>query len=188
MIEVTIGDKFVACWGYDQTQYSIYNVERIKGKFVFVSGLNSWSNLSNSDLAEGSQVKVYKFNYWSDLSEEKKQDFTSRGFDWSSYQHHYGKENLTTAKTKTIAKVNRIDGQKWTYIWTFTDGSVVSSDDKLSVEVVHGVKKCLLQQSKYNGEFNIKIDDVIRAYLDKDYTDNKARYVEQNEYTFYNGR
>lgn len=30
--KIAIGSKFVACWGYDQTQYSVYNVVAIKGK------------------------------------------------------------------------------------------------------------------------------------------------------------
>lgn len=188
MNTINKNDKFVACWGYDQTQYSIYNVVDTKGKSVFVEGLNGWSRLSDSDLSEGSQVKVYKYNYWTDLTPEQQTDYTNRGFDWHSYQHHYGKDKLKDAKTKTIAKVNRIDGQAWTYIWTFTDGTTYSSDQKLSVEIVKGVKKCLVKASKYNGELDIKINETIRATLDKNYDSNAKRYAEQNEYTAYNGR
>lgn len=31
-MDINKNDKFVACWGYDQTQYSIYNVVDVKGK------------------------------------------------------------------------------------------------------------------------------------------------------------
>lgn len=180
------GDKFVACWGYDQTQYSIYTVEKMKSKFVYVTGQNGWSNFSDSQLSEGSQVKVYKYKYWTDLTEEERKDYESRGFDWSSYQHHYGKDNLTDAKIKTIAKVNRINKQAWTYIWTFTDGSTYSSEEKLNVEQIKAVKKCLINVRW--GKPSIKIDSVITATLDKEYEGNAERYAEQNLYTAYNGR
>lgn len=183
---VNKGNKFVACWGYDQTQYSIYTVEDIKGKFVYVSGDNGWSNFSDSQLSESSIVKVYKFKYWADLTDEQQEDYRSRGFDWHSYQHHYGKDNLKNAEAKTIAKVNRINGQRWTYVWTFTDGTTVSSEDKYSVEQIKSIKKCMLN-FKW-GKPSIKIDDVITATLDEDYNRNQKRYEEQNEYTVYNGR
>lgn len=184
-MDINKNDKFVACWGYDQTQYSIYNVVDVKGKSVFVEGLNGWSSLSNSDLSEGSQVKVYKYKYWTDLTQAEQDDYTKRGFDWHSYQHHYGKDNLKNAKTKTIAKVNRIDGQSWTYVWTFTDGTTYSSEQKFNVEIVKGVKKCLVN-TRY-GEPSIKLNETIRASIDKNYNSNKQRYIEQNEYTAYNG-
>lgn len=186
IFNVDKGSKFVACWGYDQTQYSVYEVQEVKGKYVFVTGLNSWSSLSDSKLSEGSVVKPYKFKYWSDLTEEERNDYSSRGFDWSSYQHYYGKENLTSAEEKTIAKANRINGQSWTYIWTFTDGTKLSSEDKYVIEQIKPVKKCLLN-TKYNKP-SIKIDDVITATLDEDYGRNKKSYEEQNLYTSYNGR
>lgn len=184
--EINIGDKFVACWGYDQTQYSVYKVEKIKGKFVYVSGLNSWSNLGNYQLSEGREVKVYKYKYWTDLTNEERKDYESRGFDWSSYQHHYGKDNLANAKVKTIAKVNRIAHQSWTYVWTFTDGSTYSSEEQLAVQQIKAVKKCLI--SVKWGNPSIKIDSVITATLDKDYDKNAQKYADQNKYTAYNGR
>lgn len=184
---IAINDKFVACWGYDQTQYSVYNVVAIKGKSVVVEGLNGWSSLSDSDLAEGSQVKVYEFKNWFDLSEDDRADLSSRGFDHNSYAHHYRKDAIDQADTRTITKVQRIDGQKWTYIWTLDNGQVVRSDDRQAlVKVVRGLKKCLVN-TKY-GSPSIKINESIRPYLDKDYNRNSERYQEQNEYTAYNGR
>ncbi len=200
---ISKNDKFVACWGYDQTQYSIYNVVEVKGKSVLVEGLNGWSNLDANDLAAGSRVKVYqkRNERFHDLSEEERQaiakelNFSLRANDFVDFEAMLGwhnKELLKAAEVRTIVKMNRVDGQKWTYLWVLDNGQVINSTDdwktRPTVHIVHGMKKCLVQISKYNGEAYIKIDDVITAHLDKDFNRNQAKYVEQNEYTAYNGR
>lgn len=187
---VKTNSKFVACWGYDQTQYSIYNVVSAKGKTVIVEGLNSWSDFRESDLTVGSKVKVYTFKRWEHLTDAEREDLQSRGFSRDSYYHHYGKEAEANAKINTIVKMGRIDGESWTYVWKLDDGRIVNSQDDykndIVVKVVHGLKKCILN-TKY-GEPSIKIDQVITAYLDNDYESKKQSYIEQNEYTSYNGR
>jgi hypothetical protein len=45
--DVKVGDYFAGSWGYDQTQYSVYRVVEVKGKYVIVEGMNSWSHLKN---------------------------------------------------------------------------------------------------------------------------------------------
>lgn len=191
MDKVKIGSKFVACWGYDQTQYSVYSVDSVKGKYVFVQGLNGWSSLSDSDLAEGSKVKIYNYKLWSDLSESEQKDYESRNFDRISFERYSRDLNKDQAEVRTIVKMNRIDGEGWTYIWTLDNGQVVNSkelyDNRQGVEIVKGLKKCLVKEG-YNGRPQIKIDDVIRASYDPEYNNNEKKYDEQNEYTAYNGR
>lgn len=186
--KVRTGDKFVACWGYDQTQYSVYNVVAVKGKSVLVEGLNGWSSLSNSDLAEGSKVKVYNFKGWYELPEYEQAELQTRGFNHNNYDHHYRQEAIDKAQTRTIVKMQRIDGQSWTYVWTLDNGEVVRSDDRFTnVKIIQGLKKCLVKSS-YDGQPAIKISESIRAYHDPEYNNNKTKYAEQNEYTAYNGR
>lgn len=190
MQTINKNDKFVACWGYDQTQYSIYNVVGVKGKSVLVEGLNSWSNLGESDLAVGSEVKVYEFKHWEMLPKEEREDLASRGFNWSSYNHHYGKDAELAAKVSKITSMKRIDGKSWSYIWTLDDGRTVSSEDSykngIKIKIVRGIKKCLVNE-KY-GNPSIRIDQCITASLDKEYDKRKQAYADQNEYTSYNGR
>lgn len=185
------GDKFVACWGYDQTQYSIYNVVTVKGKSVLVEGLNGWSNLSESDLAAGSSVKIYTYKLWNDLTEAEQADWSSRGFDRWNYEKHMRDEAKASAPVRTIKSMSRINGESWTYIWTLDNGDIVNSKELYSnrqaVEIVRGLKKCLVKPG-YDGKPRIKIDEVIRASYDPNFNDNQERYAEQNEYTAYNGR
>lgn len=187
MITINKNDKFVACWGYDQTQYSIYNVVDTKGKSVFVEGLNGWSNLSECDLATGSKVKVYSYPKW----EDRNPDEWGLNIDKWDYNRIMSKRAKETAPVRTIVKMNRIDGESWTYIWTLDNGQVVNSrelyDNNQKIEIVKGVKKCLVQDG-YNGTPQIKIDQTIRASYDPNYSENEERYDEQNEYTAYNGR
>lgn len=200
---VSKNDKFVASWGYDQTQYSIYNVVEVKGKSVLVEGLNGWSNLDANDLAVGSKVKVYhkRNERFHDLNEEERQNiatelnFSLRPNDFQDFEgmmHWHNKKALEAAEERTIVKMNRVDGQKWTYLWVLDNGQIIDSTEdwktKPTVSVVHGMKKCLVQASNYNGGRYIKIDDVISAYLDPNFNENQQRYAEQNEYTAYNGR
>lgn len=188
--QVKTNDKFVACWGYDQTQYSIYNTVSSKGKTVLVEGLNSWSNFSESDLAAGSVVKVYTFKRWEHLSDAEREDLQSRGFSLDSYHHHYGKEAEAAAETNMIMKMSRINGESWSYVWVLDDGRIVSSKDNYQndvvIKIVRGLKKCIIN-TKY-GEPSIKIDQCITAHLDPEYDRAKQRYADQNEYTAYNGR
>lgn len=182
--------KFVACWGYDQTQYSVYNTVEVKGSFVIVEGMNSWSHLSEKDLCAGSQVKIYKRHDWNDLTVDEKQDFASRGFDWNSYQYHFNKEAKDKAEVRTIKKVSRIDGQSWTYVWELDNGDIVRSDEcydkRIGIVIVRGMKRCKIN-TKY-GNPSIKIDDCITASLDSKYAKRKEYIEAQNEYTIQNGR
>ncbi len=187
---IKTNDKFVACWGYDQTQYSIYNTVSTKGKMVLVEGLNGWSNFSESDLAAGSKVKVYTFKRWEQLTDEERADYERRNFDRFSYQHHMGKEAEEKAEIRTIIKMNRINGESWTYIWELDNGQIVNSKDNytngITIKIIHGLKKCMIN-TKY-GQPSIKIDQCITASLDPEYDRRKKAYQEQNEYTAYNGR
>jgi hypothetical protein len=187
---VNINDKFVACWGYDQTQYSIYNVIDVKGKSVIVEGLNSWSTFNNSDLCAGSKVKIYERADWFSLPEPEKVDLTTRGFNKFNYEKWQNEERIKNAPARTIKKVNRIDGNSWTFIWELDNGETISSDDyydkRLSTHIVRAYKKCLLN-TKYS-EPSIRINDSITASLDTDYRKNVKAYEEQNLYTAYNGR
>jgi hypothetical protein len=189
--QVRVGGKFVACWGYDQTQYSVYNVVGVSGKSVLVEGMNSWSGLSESDLAPGSKVKVYKFKGWYELPEYEQAELQTRGFNHNNYDHHYRQEAIDKAETRTIVKMQRIDGESWTYLWTLDNGQTVNSRETYKnnehIKIVNGLKKCLVQDG-YNGTPQIKIDQTIRASYDPNYSENEERYDEQNEYTAYNGR
>lgn len=191
MNTINKNDKFVACWGYDQTQYSIYNVVGVKGKSVFVEGLNGWSGISESDLAVGSKVKVFEFLHWSDLTDEQRADYTSRNYDRVSYEHHEKERIEKETPVRTIVKMNRINGESWSYIWTLDNGEIVNSKETYKnnqfIRIINGLKKCIVKEG-YNGTPQIKIDSVIRASLDNDFNNNVKRYAEQNEYTAYNGR
>lgn len=188
--QINKGDKFVACWGYDQTQYSIYNVVDVKGQFVTVEGMNGWSSLDTNDLCAGSKVKILVYKNWRQLSPEEQQDLESRGFRHYNYDQFARKDASEAAEVRTITKVNRIDGQRWTYIWELDNGEVIRSDENYendrAIEIVQAYKRCRIN-TKWS-EPSIKIDDVITAYLDKDFNRNNARYEAQNEYTAYNGR
>lgn len=188
-----IGSKLVASWGYDQTQYSIYTVVREKGRFVWVKGENSWSNLSENDLAEGSIVKLYKVTQWEDLSEDERKDWNSRGFDAWAYRKHMTDNAIEAAPELTIVKMSRVNGYKYSHLWELSDGSTHTSEEdwhtRKDVNIVQGLKKCLVQTtSKYNNREYVKIDDCITAYYDPDFAQNNRKYEEQNEYTAYNGR
>jgi hypothetical protein len=191
-VAIKKNDKFVCSWGYDQTQYSVYNVVDVRGKFVFVEGTNSWSHFSESDLAVGSEVKVYTFTRWEQLTDGERADYTSPGFDWSSYQHHMKKDASEKAPVRKIIDMRRIDGDKYTYIWTLDNGEIVNSKENYErsrvIEIVRGLKRCLVSISKYNNQAGIRIDQVIYAHHDPDYGNNAKKYAEQNEYTAYNGR
>lgn len=184
------GDKFVGCWGYDQTQYSIYNTVKVAGKSVYVEGMNGWSSLSDHDLAPGSRVKIYSLTRWEDLTDAERQDLTSRGFDRWSYQKHHQERAIKQAPERTIVKVSRVNGNRYSYLWVLDDGSTFDSTEdwrtKASVCIIHGIKKCLIN-TRY-GEPSIKIDEVIRASHDPDFERNEKSYYAQNEYTAYNGR
>ena len=186
------GSKLVASWGYDQTQYSIYTVVREKGRFAWVKGENSWSSLDDSDLAEGSTVKLYKVTQWDDLSEAERKDWSSRGFDDWSYRKHMTDGAIEAAPELTIVKMSRVNGDRYSHLWELSDGSTHNSEEdwhtKKNVKIVQGLKKCLVQTSKYNGQEYVKIDDVITAYHDPEFERNNRKYEEQNEYTAYNGR
>jgi hypothetical protein len=187
------GDKFVGMWGYDQTQYSIYNVVDIKGKFVLVEGLNSWSRLDENDLAATSIVKLYKQNRWEELSEEERADWMSRGFDPHGYERFQREEAIKNAPELTIVKAGRINKDKYSYRWELSNGEVLESTEdwktRKRVEIVHGVTRRLVQESRWNpGQFHIKIDQTITASLDPEFNRNEDKYVEQNEYTSYHGR
>lgn len=201
MQDISIGDKWVCSWGYDQTQYSIYTTVAVKGKSVIVEGTNSWSGLSESDLCEGSQVKVYdvKNERFYNLTEEQRQavadelHFNLRPDDFRDFEsmiEWHNKEQEKQAEVRTIVKKQRINGESWSYIWTLDNGEIVNSKELYKsnkrVRIVKAWKKCLVN-TKY-GQPSIKIDDVIRPYLDKEYQANKERYAEQNLYTAYNGR
>ena len=185
-------DKFVCCWGYDQTQYSVYNVVDIKGKSVFVEGLNSWSNIEEYDLATGSKVKIYKFKHWQELTEEERAKYKTEGLDYYDYERLERKQAIEQAKTKTIVKVQRVNKNKYGYLWTFDDRTTYDSTEdwqtRANVHIVYAIKKCLVQTSKYDGSIQIRINEVIKATLDKNYDQNAKKYREQNLFTAYNGR
>lgn len=184
------GDKFTCSWGYDQTQVSVYSVVDIKGKFVKVEGVNSWSNFGESDLCAGSTVKIYKQHNWTDLTAAEQQDFASRGFNWDNYQYHYNKDAKEQAEVRTIEKVSRIDGQSWTYVWELDNGETIRSDEnyekRRGIEIVNGLKRCLVNNRW--GYPSIKIDQVITASLDENYDNHADAIAAQNLYTSYNGR
>lgn len=64
--DVKVGDYFAGSWGYDQTQYSVYRVTAVKGKYVIVKGMNSWSTLKDGSkrclvqkgYRDGSYIKI----------------------------------------------------------------------------------------------------------------------------------
>lgn len=193
IINIDRGDKFVGSWGYDQTQYSIYNVVDIKGKFVFLEGLNGWSNLDARDLAVGSTVKIYEQKRWDNLTTEEQQDWSGRGFDRYGYERHFREQAIEQAEERTITKMNRVNGESWTYKWVLDDGSEYDSTDdwktRKEVTIVNGRTRKLLQMASWSeGKPYVKIDQTITAYLDKDFNRNQNKYHEQNEYTAYNGR
>ena len=186
-------DKFVGMWGYDQTQYSIYNVVDVKGKFVLLEGLNGWSSLGERDLAAGSKVKLYKQDRWEELTADEQVDWRSRGFDSWDYERHMREEAIKVAPELTITKAGRVNGDKYSYKWELSDGSTFDSTvdykTRASVSIVHAITRRLVQESRWNpGQFHVKIDETITASLDKEYNRNAEKYAEQNLYTAYNGR
>ena len=192
MKDIKLGDKFVGSWGYDQTQYSVYEVVKIAGKSVFVRGLNGWSNLDARDITTGSKVKIYNYTRFDQLDDTERADLERRGFTRWNYDDWQRDEAIKAAEIRTIVKMSRINGQSWTYRWELDDGTTYSSEEdyrtRAQVKIIDGLKKCLVKQSSYNGALSIKIDDVIRAYHDPNYDQNAERYSEQNLYTAYNGR
>jgi len=201
MNNINIGSKWVCCWGYDQTQYSVYNTVSVKGKSVIVEGLNNWSNFSESDLCEGSKVKVYtvKNERFHLLNEEQRQaiakelNFNLRENDFLNFEsmiRWHNRQQQKKAPVRTIVKVQRINGESWTYIWTLDNGEIVNSQElyksNKQVHIVNGLKKCLVN-TRWTTP-TIKINESIRASLDLTYNKNKEAYTEQNLYTAYNGR
>ena len=186
-------DKFVGMWGYDQTQYSIYNVVDVKGKFAIIEGLNSWSRFDERDLTVGSTVKLYKQDRWEDLTPEERTDWNSRGFDSWDYERFQREEAIKVAPELTIKKAGRVNGDKWSYKWELSDGSTFDSTvdwkQRASVSIVKALARRLVQESKWNpGQFHITIDQTITAHLDPEFNRNADKYSEQNLYTAYNGR
>lgn len=201
MAQIKRGDKFVACWGYDQTQYSIYNVVDVKGHFVLVEGMNGWSDLDANDLAVGSKVKVYqkRNERFYSLTEEQRQaiadefNFNLRPNDFQDFEsmmRWHNEKLLADAPVRTIVQMNRVNGNKYSYKWVLDNGQIVDSTEdwqtRPTVEIIRGIKRCLVNE-KY-GTPSIKIDECITAHLDTEYGQNSQRYTEQNEYTAYNGR
>lgn len=186
MENIKKNSKFVACWGYDQTQYSVYNVVAITGKSVIVEGLNDWSSLSENDLCAGAQVKIYTYPPY----EERNPEEWDLGIDRWDYARIMKKRAAEVAEVHTIMKMNRIDGESWTYLWVLDDGQVINSKELYKnnqfIEIIKGMKKCLVN-TKYDKP-SIKIDQCITAHLDIDYGRNEERYIEQNLHTAYNGR
>lgn len=189
-IQINKGDKFVGMWGYDQTQYSIYEVVSTKGKFVTVKGMNGWSNFGERDLTVGSKVKIYKQARWESLTPEEAQDWHSRGFDRWDYERHMREEAIKKAEVRTIVKAGRVNGDKWSYKWELDDGSTYDStvdwQERDSVSIVDGFTRRMIN-TKW-GTPSIKIDECITASLDTDFARNHEKYVEQNMYTAQNGR
>lgn len=188
--EIKPGDHFVAMWGYDQTQYSIYRAIETKGNLVTVEGTNSWSNFALKDLAPGSIVKIYTHKRWYLLPPEEQAELRSRGFDHTNHDRFARDQAIKEAEAVEIKKVKRIDGQSWTFIWELSNGETITSQDVSSdlliIEIIRGYKRCRIN-TRY-GTPQIKIDDVITARLDPDFAANQERYIEQNQYTAYNGR
>lgn len=191
MTTITKGDMFVAMWGYDQTQYSIYRTVVTKGQFVTVEGTNGWSRFDNHDLAPGSTIKLYTFKRWDDLTDDERADFTSRGFNHWNYQDFYRKQAIDAAEVRTIVKVSRINRNKYSYLWELDNGDTFSSAEdwttRKDVSIVHGLTRRKVTPG-YDGKPRITIDQSITAYLDQDFGRNVNKYEEQNEYTAYNGR
>lgn len=177
------GDIFAGSWGYDQTQWSVYQVVDVKGTFAFVRGLNSWSNFSDRDLAVGSKVKLYKptvTHYSPDKFDSVDDYYNARRRDADA--------QLAVAPVRTITKMNRIDGQSWTWKWTLDNGDIVTSKDGYTVDIVDGLKRCKIITSRYDGKPYIKPSQSIYASLDTNYDQNKQKYADQNTYTSYFGR
>lgn len=190
IITINKGDKFVGMWGYDQTQYSIYEVVDMKGKFVHVKGMNGWSSLGERDLTVDSKVKIYKQARWENLTPEEAQDWHSRGFDRWDYERHMREEAIKNAEVRTIVKAGRVNGDKWSYKWELDDGSTYDStvdwQERDSVSIVDAITRRMLNMKW--GTPSIKIDESITAHLDKDFGRNQDKYYEQNAYTAQNGR
>lgn len=186
------GDMFVGSWGYDQTQYSIYRVVEAKGQFVTVEGTNGWSRFDCNDLAVGSTVKIYEYQAWDDLTDAERKDFESRGFNRWNYNDWKREEAKKAAEIRTIVKMGRVDGNKYSYRWELDNGQIIDSTvdwkERPQVEIVHGLTRRKVTISKYDGQPRITIDQSITAHLDPEFGRNVNKYEEQNEYTAYNGR
>jgi len=185
------GDMFVAMWGYDQTQYSIYRAVSAKGQFVTVEGTNGWSSFSEKDLAVGSTIKIYRCKWWNDLTDDERADLERRGFNRWNYDEWERKEAIDNAEIRTIVKAGRVNGCSYSYIWELDNGEIIDSTEdwktKPGIKIVHGLTRRKLAKG-YDNTPRIKIDESITAYLDNEYGKNERKYREQNEYTAYNGR
>lgn len=198
-------NKWVACWGYDQTQYSIYEEVSRKGSFVVVRGYNEWACLHESDLYDGSKVKLYKVDipYFHDIPEAER-EIIAKKFNWdancatsydfweSSRRYEYRKRK-EEAKVHTIKKVtHETDEEGYRYwVWLLDDGQVIKGNNReWEVEIVDALVRKKIRKTNYFGEEeeSIKINECIRAHLDKNFDKNAQKYEEQNEYTFYHGR
>ena len=179
------GSYFVACWGYDQTQYSIYKVVKTAGNStVYVEPQNSWGSLSDHQLAVGSIIKVYNYPSWDSLTNEEREDWQSRNFDRYSYGSCMSKEALSAANEVEITKKEKY---KWTNIFTLSDGRKIKlTDHEYMIKQIRPLKKCLVN-FKYS-EPSIKINESITGRLDLQYGKNEEKYADQNSYTFHNGR
>ena len=204
--EMKATNKWVACWGYDQTQYSVYEEVSRKGCFVVVRGYNSWACLHESDLYNGSKVKLFEpIPYFHDIPAFERETIAKKhnwdlacvnSFDeWENFRRYEQRQRKDNADVRTIQKVtHEKDDKGYKYwVWQLDNGEIVKQTDighTWYVEIVDALTRRKIRTTNYFGEpeESIKIDECIRAYLDKDYDANAQKYAEQNEYTFYNGR
>ena len=188
---------WVASWGYDQTQYSIYEEVSRKGSFVVVRGWNSWACLGSKDLWEGSKVKIYQgFPYFNDTTREQREQMCEE-FNWDrasidsfdvymdSARHEIRKRE-ENAEVRTIVKVRHFDHNGYkAWEWELDNGEIVKQTDNYIVWIVDALTRRRI--TNRCGRDSIKIDDCIRAYIDPNFAKNSEHYAEQNEYTAYNG-
>ena len=196
-------NMWVACWGYDQTQYSIYEEISRKGHFVIVRAFNSWGCLDAGDLCAGSTVKisprVKSFEEYTEEEREKvanelgwPQEARADWYTWRNWQHLENKEREDKAPARKIVKVEHEPGKYGKlWIWTLDDGGKIKqADTNYNVRIVDAWTRRKITRGGYYGpdSESIRIDSCIRAHLDHSYWRNAKKYEEQNEYTAYNGR
>lgn len=190
--------KWVACWGYDQTQYSIYEEVSRKGQFVVVRGYNEWACLGEKDLYVGSKVKYYKpIKHYNDLSYGERLEFcekmnwdkkaVSDSDEWQSFARWGNKNLLKQAPTRTITKVKHFTTDTgWrAWEWELDNGDTIKATDDYVVEIVDALTRRKITERW--GDLTIKINDSIRARLDENFDKNVKTYEEQNGYTAYHG-
>lgn len=196
-------NKWVACWGYDQTQYSVYEEVSRKGCFVIVRGYNSWACLHESDLYAGSKVKISKsISSFYDISKAEREiiareyNWSSSSIDnfseWESFRRFEIRKHREEAAVRTIVKVKHETNEKGyrIWVWELDNGNIIKEDDAdIIVDIVDALTRKKIRRDEYPGETleSIKINDSICAYLDKNYDKNAQKYADQNEYTAYNG-